>query len=213
MRHPWKDQKKHTPYFNVPFFTLINAHLPLAPQSIQCVDAFECWRVFFFGNALRTFMGRDVKPWWPSFPIIFPLSCLKIDKAVNIWTWHGGCIKANKTTGKEIHTDTKFYLRPETSRVGLRILFQRLKFRGSPGPQAAYAAMSGNRMKTKSMKLFAKVFGERRGTQVYRGELFGENWDTCLAIRLSGKIVLPHEIEGSWARPFSPFRTPDIMQG
>ena len=82
--------------------------------------------------------------------------------------------QTQKTTGKEIRTDTNFYFRPETFRVGLRILFQPLKFRGRviQGPKPPTLLFQGIACgKPNQVKLFAKVFEERRGTQVYRGEV------------------------------------------
>jgi hypothetical protein len=129
----------------------------------------------------------------------------------------GAALKqTQKTTGKEIHTDTNFYFRPETFRVGLRILFQPLKFRGRviQGPKPPTLLFQGIACgKPNQVKLFAKVFGVDGERKSIRGKLLGQNWDKCRPIRLSRKRVLPHGIEGSWARPLSPFRTPDMMQG
>lgn len=126
----------------------------------------------------------------------------------------GAALKqTQKTTGKEIHTDTNFYFRPETFRVGLRILFQPLKFRGRviQGPKPPTLLFQGIACgKPNQVKLFAKVFGVDGERKSIRGKLFGENWDKCLAIRLAclGKWCCPTESKALGPDRFHRFARP-----
>ena len=213
MRHPWKDQKKHTPYFNVPFFTLINAHLPLALQSIQCVDAFECWRVFFLETHCAHSWGGMLSHDDLVSQLFFPFLVWKLTKR---WTYGrdmGAALKQTRRPGRKSTLTPSFTCDPKLPGWASEFYFSDWNLGDHLGRKPPMLLCQGIAWKRNQWNSLPKCLGNDGERKSTGGKLFGENWDTCLAIRLSGKIVLPHEIEGSWARPLSPFRTPDIMQG